>query len=246
MASDVKHPGWLPRALRPVPPTLKVARELIRRRLGENLSAAHRLPGYLHADEAAALCHLAEICPEGPIVEIGSFKGKSTVFMGTCMKPTNTLHAIDPHISVRIGSRQDRATARKAGTDDGPRETSWHAFNEVLAKWNLTERVNVIRARSHDARADWNETIAMLWIDGDHTYDAVRQDIDDWTPLVAPAGFAAFHDTKSKYGRDLAVDVRRAIMDSAMTVSGEFETYLELRNLWIFRRTAAPHSSSES
>ena len=86
----------------------------------------------------------------------------------------------------------------------------------------------------------------MLWIDGDHTYDAVRQDIDDWTPFVAIGGFAAFHDTKSKYGRDLAVEVRRAIMGSAMTTSGEFETYLELRNLWIFRRTAAPHSPNDS
>ncbi len=241
MASDIKHPSWLPRVLRPTPPRLRLARAFTGQRFGDDLPRAERIPGFLHADQAAALCHAAAICPDGPIVEIGSFKGKSTVFLGRGMKRSNSLHAIDPHISTSLGSRRDRAAARETGTDGAPPETSWRTFNEILDTWKLTDRVHVIRGYSHEVRADWSEAIAMLWVDGDHSYEAVRRDIEDWLPLVVPGGFAAFHDTHASYGEDHTGSVRRAITDAALPTSGEFETYLELRNAWIFRRTTSPH-----
>ena len=232
MASDLKYPRWLPRALRPVPPTLRRARRFTGDVLGDRLEEFDRIPGWLHPDQAASLCYFAHQCPGGPIVEIGSFRGKSTVLLARGMKETNTLHAIDPHLSTEIGNRRDRATAGRANGD----ETSWTAFHETLATWQVADRVDVIRKYSHDARAVWDGTVVFAWIDGDHSYEAVKQDIEDWTPLIVPGGYVAFHDTHPDYPSDPPGSVRAAITDSGLPTSSEFETVLELRNLWILRR----------
>ena len=236
MATDAKHPAWLPRAIRPTPSTLRRARAFTRSALGADLDKAHRIPGWLHPDQAAMLCYVAHICPDGPIVEIGSFKGKSTVFLGKGMKPTNTLHAIDPHIVTAIGSRQDRAAAKRAGGGNDSGDTSWSTFNNTLATWGIADKVTIIRAYSCDAQADFNDPIAMLWIDGDHAYEAVRQDIDDWVPLTMASGFVAFHDTHPKHLGYPGGSVLSAINDSGILESGGFQSFLQLRNTWILRR----------
>ena len=135
-SSDIKHPSWIPRGLRPAPAVLKDARVFTRDVFGEDRDKAHHIPGWLHPDQAAAICHLAHLSPEGPIVEIGSFKGKSTVFLARGMKATNALYAIDPHLQTDVGSREDR----KGGPFDSD-ETSWATFNRTLETWRLTDRV---------------------------------------------------------------------------------------------------------
>lgn len=238
MASDVKFPRWLPRALRPTPPRLAEARQYLGVTLGDDLDQALAVPGHLHADQAALLCHAAKICPDGPIIEIGSFKGRSAVFIARGMKPTNHLHAIDPFMGGAIGSRRDRAESQASGLDGDYGYELWETFNRSLDRLGVTERVTPIRALSQDARTDWSAPVAMVWIDGDHRYDGVRRDIEDWTPLVMPGGFAAFHDTHPAYSGHPTGCVRKAIIDSGLATGGTFETYLELRNLWMFRRSS--------
>lgn len=235
MKSDVKYPQLLPRFARPVPRRLAQARQFTRTAFGARLPAALDLAGWLHPDQAAMLCHVAHLCPAGPIVEIGSFKGKSTVFLARGMKETNSLTAIDPHLSTCAGNRRDRqrAAAAAAMTSNG-NETSWEHFNRVLVDWKLTDRVAVVRDYSYNHRPKWSGTIAFLWIDGDHTYNAVKRDIEDWADLVMPGGFLAFHDTHPRYLGDGSV--RRAIHDAGVLSRRGFSTYLELRNAWFMQR----------
>lgn len=227
-ATDIKYPTLLPRWARPVPVRLRDARAFTRRTLGDSFKAAKDLAGWLHPDQAAMICHLAHICPPGPIVEIGSFKGKSTVYIAHGMKDTNTFTAIDPHLSTLAGSRRDREA-----TADGE-QTTWEPFNTVLRKWNITDRVNVIRDYSYNVRKTWNDPIAFLWIDGDHSYDAVKKDIEDWVDLVMPGGFLAFHDTHRDHAGHGGP--RKAIHDTGVLSTRGFETYLELRNAWFMRK----------
>lgn len=42
---------------------------------------------------------------------------------------------------------------------------------------------------------NWSHMFDFIWIDGDHTYEAVRQDFEDWYPLLAADGYIAFHDS---------------------------------------------------
>jgi predicted O-methyltransferase YrrM len=226
--TDIKYPTMLPRWARWAPPELRAARDFTRKALGEKFDDATQLAGWLHPDQAAMVCHLAHLCPPGAIVEIGSFKGKSTVYIAHGMKLSNAFTAIDPHLSTLAGSRRDRAM-----TSDGD-QTTWQPFNHVLREWNITDRVNVIRDYSYNVRKKWNQPIAFLWIDGDHSYDAVKKDIQDWTDLVMPGGFLAFHDTHADHAGHGGP--RRAIHDTGVLTTRGFESYLELRNAWFMHK----------
>lgn len=226
--SDIKYPAVLPRWARPAPSLLRAARQFTQQALGAKFDAAQQLAGWLHPDQAALVCHLAQICPPGPIVEIGSFKGKSTVYLAHGMKPSNSLTAIDPHLSTLAGSRKDREVSA-----DGE-QTTWEPFNQVLREWNLTDRVQVVREYSYNVRMNWNQPIAFLWIDGDHSYDAVKKDIEDWVDLVMPGGFLAFHDTHPDHAGHGGP--RRAINDTGVLTTRGFTTYVELRNAWFMRK----------
>jgi Methyltransferase domain len=232
MLSDVKFPRWAPRALRPAPEVLTRARQFAIERFKGRFDQAMEIPGWLHPDQASMLCYLADQCPAGPIVEIGSFKGKSTVFLATGAKPDATVFAVDPHILTLMGSRQDRAKAEADGVENTG--SSWERFQQTLTEWGAIDRVSPIREFSYDARKNWNDPIALLWIDGDHSYDGVKQDIDDWAPLVVKNGYIAFHDTRPKGDH---IGVRRAIVSSGLLDHLGFETVVELRNAWFLKRT---------
>lgn len=225
--SDIKDPSWLPRFLRPVPDRLRAARSFTRSVLGDRFEEAARLVGWLHPDQAAMVCHLARLSPPGPIVEIGSFKGKSTVYIARGMKESNSFTAIDPHIYTISGEGE-------GGGEPAEPESSWEPLNRVLKEWDLTGRVRVIKDYSHVVRSGWAEPISFLWIDGDHRYEAVVKDIEDWAGLVVPGGYVGFHDTHPNH--DGHGGPRRAIRDTEILGKGGFETFLELRNAWFMRR----------
>ena len=218
MAHQLKHPMYLPRYLRPTPRVLSRARKHMRESLGDRLDAALSIGGWLADDEAAMLCYLARECPDGPIIEIGSFKGRSTVFIARGMKPSNTLFAVDPHEVIL------KATGA----------TAWDVFNQTIDEWNLRPLVRVVREYSHHFRQSWTEPVAMAWIDGDHAYESARRDIDDWAPLVKPGGYLALHDTSPSHNE--SGSVRQAILDSEVLGRVGFRTVLELRNAWFMQR----------
>jgi predicted O-methyltransferase YrrM len=218
VSHQLKHPTFLPRYLRPTPRVLSLARRWTREALGDRLDAALAVDGWLAEDEAMMLCHLAHECPDGPIVEIGSYKGRSTVFLANGMKDSNTLVAIDPHEYV----------FKATGT------TAWDAFNRTIDDWSLRPVVRVVRDYSHKVRSSWIEPVAMVWIDGDHAYESARRDIDDWAPLDKPGGYVAVHDTHPHYNNN--GNVRRAIIESDVLECGGFRTLLELRNAWFMQR----------
>jgi hypothetical protein len=116
---QINTPWWLPPTLRLTPKRLAAARQFARGALGKHWHEATKIAGWLHPDHASTLCHLASLCPQGPIVEIGSFRGKSTVFLANGMKPpaepphikgmgTDALHADLRHRS-RIGPKDQAA-----------------------------------------------------------------------------------------------------------------------------------------
>jgi predicted O-methyltransferase YrrM len=55
-------------------------------------------------------------------------------------------------------------------------------------------RVEWLRMRSDEAIRGWTRAIDFLFIDGDHAYEAVRRDFEDWSPHVTADGRLAFHD----------------------------------------------------
>ena len=143
---------------------------------------------YLHDLEVPCLARYAEQAT-GVIVEIGCAFGGSTALFLAHMAPTASVHSIDPF--VRDSMRQFQASQRRCTRN----------VRDVLKRLGLEERLKHWRlhtAFSHDAIAGWSDPIDVLFIDGDHRYDAVKRDFDDWTPVVRTGGFILFHDSRKR------------------------------------------------
>ena len=72
--------------------------------------------------------------------------------------------------------------------------TTFNQFLRNLEKAGVAEHVRAIRAGSLEAARGWREPIRLLFIDGDHSYEASRADFAAWSPQVEGSGLVAFHD----------------------------------------------------
>jgi MMP 1-O-methyltransferase len=133
------------------------------------------VPGWLTDEEGEALYELARACSgRGVIVEIGSWKGKSTVCLGLGSRAGASLpvYAVDPHADYRFGD-----------------------FKTNVERAGIADLVRPIASLSQPAAADFDEPIELLFVDGSHEYDLVLEDFEKWVPKVVEDGWVAFHDT---------------------------------------------------
>jgi len=143
-------------------------------------------PGYLAEREARFLMLAAAGAPaDGAIVEIGTFKGRSTVGLAYVAQRYGLEHvvAIDPHTSPST-----------TDPDLGADQSSYDEFQENVRRAGVADAVDCRRAFSHEVARDWTRPIRLLWIDGDHVYDAVKQDLALFRHHLAPGGILVMHD----------------------------------------------------
>ena len=163
--------------------------------------AARDIPGFLTEAEARFLGMAAACAPRGgEVLEIGSFKGKSTVMLAKVAERYGhgQITAIDPHNF----NSPELADHRKA-----PGASSFDEFLSNLDATNVRDRVEVQRAFSGDVAAAWNRPIRFLWIDGDHGYAGVKADFDGFARRVIPGGIVAFHDALHEFSGPIRVFV---------------------------------------
>jgi predicted O-methyltransferase YrrM len=129
----------------------------------------------LRFDEAAYLYRLVRDEQPGVIVEIGRYRGGSTLLLAAALE-RGVLHSYD------IPNRQGRSGAELDSQ-----------LVAALDRYDLSGRVRLHVEDSHTA-APAAPQIDMLFIDGDHSEAGVRTDFDRWAPLVAPGGHVLFHD----------------------------------------------------
>jgi predicted O-methyltransferase YrrM len=172
----------------------------------EILAKADHAEGWCSEAEGLFLYRTAQRCPgKGTIVEIGSWKGKSTIFLalGSLAGARTTVYAIDPHDcvvdSTTACSMRHQTTA-----------TTLDEFYANLKKAGVEHIDHSIVCPSDDAVRGWNRPIEFLWIDGDHSYEATRRDIENWSPHLADGGVIAIHDSTPDGSQP---GTRHAVMD---------------------------------
>jgi len=157
---------------------------------------ASGVKGFLAEDEGLKLYELGlEACEIGPCLEIGSFCGKSTVYLGeACKKSNSTLFTIDHH----RGSEEQQPGQlyfdpeifdSRAGTVN-----SLPLLRETLAKAGLEDNVAPMVTRSGVAARNWATPLGLVFIDGGHSYQTALSDYRCWSPHLLPGGFLVFHD----------------------------------------------------
>lgn len=170
--------------------------------------------GQLLLDSCAEAVHTA---PSKNIVEIGSFKGRSTVVLGSVAKHAGArVWSIDPHEGSLTGPN---------GAHSVP--PTFDIFTKNIAGAGLTEVVTSIREKSSEAK--WNAPIAYLFIDGLHDYQSVFSDYSKYAPFIERAGLLAFHDYCEAFA-----GVKRAV-DEVIS-SMVFVKKAQARNLIVFKR----------
>ncbi len=147
--------------------------------------------GWLTDGEGELLYDLAKKCQnKGAIVEVGSWKGKSTIWLGKGSRVGNNvkIYAIDPH----TGDRGHRHRYGKVWT--------YEEFKKNIRKAKIDDLVIPIIKTSEEAVKEINEPVELIFIDGSHKYEDVKLDFELWFPKVINKGIMAFHDSDGRYG----------------------------------------------
>jgi predicted O-methyltransferase YrrM len=162
-----------------------------------------KVPGHLGENEARFLGLLAACVPaRGTIVEIGSFKGRSTVMLAKVAAHygSRPVVSIDPHNSPILLDRQAN-----------PHASSYQDFLGSLRAAGVLDHVEAHVASSGDVAGSWNRPIRLLWIDGDHSYEGAKQDLEGFLPHVVPFGVVAFHDALNAFPGPIRVFVEEIL-----------------------------------
>jgi MMP 1-O-methyltransferase len=163
----------------------------------ETKKSTERVEGFLSDSEGETLYNLAKNCKgNGVIVEIGSWKGKSTIWLGSGSKAGNKVkvYAIDPH----TGSSEHQKESEKVWT--------FEEFKKNITNAKVDDIISPIVKTSEEAAKNFNEPIELIFIDGAHEYESVKLDYDLWFPKVLNDGIMAFDDTVGWEGPKQVVD----------------------------------------
>ena len=153
--------------------------------------------GFMPPDEGIALYEAAASVPMGalPMLEIGSYCGKSAVYLGAGARERDTvLFALDHH----------------RGSEENQEGWEWHEpdlvdpavglmdtlprFRHTVFDAGLESSVVALVGDSPTVGRHWATALSLLFIDGGHGHDPAHRDYETWTPHVAPDGLLVIHD----------------------------------------------------
>jgi MMP 1-O-methyltransferase len=192
--------------------------------------------GFMPADEGLALYEAARASGgSGPIIEVGSYCGKSGIYLGAgAAEVGSVVFTIDHHRgSEEMQAGWDHHDLELI--DDFGRMDSLPFLRRTIAQAGLEETVVCLVGHAEVIGRHWTTPAAMVFIDGGHGPIPAHQDYDMWAPHVQQGGLLAIHDVfpnPADGGRPPYEILCRAIE------SGEFEEVSSTGSLRILRRIA--------
>ena len=155
-----------------------------------------QVKGFLEKQEAESLYQFAKKYSSlGPCLEIGSYCGKSAIYLGAAVKENNQiLYSIDHHKGSEEQQPGEEFFDPDLLDETGKGINTLPFFLETLDKSGLRDNVVPIVSTSVEANEVWSEPLAMVFIDGGHSDQAANDDYDVWHPHIIQAGLLAIHD----------------------------------------------------
>jgi MMP 1-O-methyltransferase len=207
------------------------------RPLTTNYLLSKNIKGFLDDEEALRLYELArEACILGPCLEIGSYCGKSTAFLGlACQERGAVLFSIDHH---RGSEEQQPGQAyfdpelldERSGMID-----TFPLFRNTITELSLSDTVVPLVCPSSLVAKAWQTPLSLVFIDGSHTFASAFGDYLAWVSHLHPGGFLVIHDIFI----DLAQggQAPRCIYDLALA-SGLFVELPMTKTLGVLQKTS--------
>jgi predicted O-methyltransferase YrrM len=160
------------------------------------LEVARRAKGFMPDDEGLAL-HAAGVVggEAGPLLEIGTYCGKSAVYLGAAARAAGTvLFTVDHH----RGSEENQAGWERHDPEVVDPETgkmdTLPFFRRTIHAAGLEDVVVAIVGHSLPVSRAWQTPLGFLFIDGGHAEDIAMADYAGWSPHVVRGGVLAIHD----------------------------------------------------
>ncbi|HEX2058863.1 MAG TPA: class I SAM-dependent methyltransferase [Actinomycetota bacterium] len=185
-------------------------------------------------DEGLALYEAALRAPAGPMLEIGSYCGKSALYLGAAARERGTvLYSVDHH----RGSEEHQPGQEyhdPALVDEIGRVDTFPVFRRTIEDAGLTDVVVPVVAPSAVAARWWATPLGLVFVDGGHSQAAADDDFAGWASHLVHRGLLVLHDVfedPAEGGRPPYVVYRRAID------SGDFREVSRTGSLRVLERT---------
>lgn len=164
---------------------------------------ARNTRGWMYEAEGRALYESAlEQSGRGVILEIGTFCGKSTIYLAAGAEASGgKVVTVDHHRGSeehQVGEEYHDPSlldADFAAIDTLP------YFRSVIRRAGLESTVVAVVGHSEDLAKLWGGHLAMLFLDAGHTQKEIDQQYDAWSKWVVPGGYLAFHDVYEEHER---------------------------------------------
>ncbi|WP_203335667.1 class I SAM-dependent methyltransferase [Nocardioides limicola] len=204
------------------------------------LQIARSTKGFMPEDEGLALHRLAcQQLPHGPALEVGSYCGKSAVYLGAAARRTGpecVVFTVDHH----RGSEENQAGWEHHDPEVVDPETglmdTLPTFRRTIASAGLEAQVVAVLGTSVTVSRHWRIPLALLFIDGGHGVQPARDDFAGWPHWVQPGGLLAIHDVfpdPAEGGRPPYEQIYLPAL-----ASGHFEEVEAVGSLRVLRRVA--------
>ncbi|WP_433479592.1 class I SAM-dependent methyltransferase [Spirillospora sp. CA-142024] len=164
------------------------------------LRTARSAKGFMPEGEGLALYETAldygsRLAGVGPMLEVGTYCGKSAVYLGAAARAAGTvLVTVDHH----HGSEENQAGWEHhdpAMVDPSTgRMDTLPTFRKTIGAAGLEDEVVAIVGQSRTVSAFWRTPLALLFIDGGHAEEHAQGDYEGWAPHVATGGALVIHD----------------------------------------------------
>jgi hypothetical protein len=160
------------------------------------VAVARAAIGFMPDDEGLAL-HDAGVAAGrlGPLLEIGTYCGKSAVYLGAAARAAGTiLYTVDHHRGSeenQVGweHHDDRLVDARTGRMD-----TLPCFRRTIEDAGLEDAVVAVVGSSPLVATHWATPLGLVFVDGGHALDVARADYDGWARFVVTDGLLVFHD----------------------------------------------------
>jgi len=191
--------------------------------------------GFLDETEGRGLYeHALKAGKLGPCLEIGSYCGRSALYLGTACRQNRTiLFSVDHH----RGSEEQQPGEEYYDPDlldpaSGRIDTFRH-FRQTIEKADLLDTVVPLVCNSEVAARVWSIPLGLVFIDGGHARETVFTDYSAWAGHIVPGGFLLIHDifTDPSEGGQAPYEVYRTALKS-----GLFRECAGIKTLGVLKR----------
>ncbi len=199
------------------------------------LEIANSCKGFLDPDEGSRLFALArDHASLGPIIEIGSYCGKSSIYLGSgTLAAGGTLVCVDHHRGNEENQRGELYHDADVFDDDAGMMDTLPFLRDAIRRADLEDVAILLVAKSAHAAALIDVRPGMVFIDGGHTQTAADTDYESWAPKVVTGGILAIHDLfpNPSEGGQAPINIYRRALES-----GDFDELPTTKTLGVLRK----------